>query len=304
MAFTSKSGTIQYEVRDGIAYVTLNRPAAQNALNGQMQIELSEVWPEINEDTNVKAVILTGKGENFCGWAGPEEVELKDGRQDWIGGHAHKDYEALKKAGIGPVPEASGLHHLGLPDRTRGRPAKPLIAAVNGACAGQGLAFIYFADIVICAQNAQFFDPRVSVSETPLEEVMGLIHLNSVPRIVGLRMAYAGGRFKVGADQAFQVGMATEVVADDKLLARATELAKQMADASPAAIQALVAGYWDTVDMPYGQARFIAKLFGQQARQMDGQEGHTALLEGRKPSWPSDKEWGLPWPAVRLPVKE
>lgn len=304
MAYQAKHGTVQLETRDGVAYVTLNRPGARNALNGDMQWDLSDVWPAVNTDREAQVVVVSGKGDVFSDWseAKGEGDGLEAAAMDGIRAYERKPHPALAKQGIAAVPQVQGLRYVGLPDRTRGRPAKPMITAVQGACSGPALSFVSYADIVICSDDAQFFEPRAKHSQAPLEETLSMIHLGSVRAHEWLRMAYLGATYKVSAQRAYQLGMVTEVVPRGQLMSRATQLAGMIKDASPAAVRAVVACYWKTVSKPYKEARLIAPLDAQQARTMDGKEGYLAWVEGRTPAWPSATTfpWPPPWPPVTV----
>lgn len=116
-----------------------------------------------------------------------------------------------------------------------------------------------------------------------------------------MRMAIMGERYKVDARRAFEMGMVTEVVPKDKLLARATELANHIKEASPAATRAVVAGFWDVfTNAPYEKGKWYAQMYAQQARQIDGKEGILAWVERRTPAWPSLTTWSPPWDTVRI----
>jgi enoyl-CoA hydratase/carnithine racemase len=301
MAYNSPNGTIEYQAEDSIAWVILNQPENRNTLDGKMQHDLADVWPEINEDESVRVVIVAANGECFSdGQVVDPEPRASVSRQDWLRVYTHQPTEDLEELGLSPSMDSIGLHQMGIPDRTKGRPAKPMIVAIHGACAGAALEFVSFADIVLCADDAEFFDRSASVGDAPLEEMSSLMHLRSLRRLIALRMAYEGDGFKIDAQRAYQLGMATDVAPREQLRERARELAGYMLEASPAAIRAVVAGHWDPINMPYGQARMITSLFAQQAREIDGKEGYLAWDEGRDPVWPSLSSWANPWPAFRL----
>lgn len=303
MTYQAKHGTVKFEVRDGIAYVTLNRPEARNSMNGDMQWDLSEVWPEVNTNREVQVVIVSGEGEVFSDWDESKSGgDRSKAATDAIRAYERKPDPALAKEGIAAVPQVQGLRHVGTPDRTRARPAKPVITAVNGACSGPALTFVSYADIVICSEDAQFFEPRAKYSQAPLEETLGMIHLGSVRAHQWLRMAYMGSAYKVSAQRAYELGMVMEVVPRGQLMHRATQLAEMIKEASPAAVRGVVAVYWKTVSKPYKEARLIAPLDAQQARTMDGKEGYLAWVEKRTPVWPSTSlfPWPPPWPPVTI----
>ena len=301
MAFQPSHGTIEFQIKDGVAYVMLNRPNERNTVNPDMQMDLNECWPEINHNQDVRAAIISGNGDDFCNGIDESEFSEDESMANILAAYGHKEFPDLWKSGLASITEAPAYLKFGLPDRARGRPAKPLIVAINGMCSGAGLRFVSTADIVICAEDAQFFEPRVNASLVPGEETLALTRLKSTPREIALRMAIMGDRFKVDAQRAYEVGMATEVTPKDKLLTRATEIALQIADASPAATRAVVAGFWDVFTRtPYSKALWFAQIFAQQARRIDGKEGTLAHVEGRNPEWPSRTTWSPPWTPHRI----
>lgn len=299
MAYESKHGTVQLQVRDGVGYVILDRPKAHNALNGDMQWDLNEVWPEVNNNRKVQVVVVTGRGDVFSDCSHPADGDgpIDPAALDPIRAYERKPDPSLAKHGIGVMPQVQGLRYVGLPDRLAGRPAKPMITAINGTCSGLALTFVAYGDIVICSSDAEFF--AVKDNGAPLEETLTMVHLASVRSHEWLRMAYMGAKYKVKADRAFQLGMVAEVVPAGRLMERAADLADMIKDASPAAVRAVVAAYWRTISKPYDEARMIAPLDAQQARTIDGKEGHIAWDEGRAPVWPSSTTF--PWPPAWPP---
>ena len=301
MAYQAKHGTVELEIRDSVAYVTLNRPKERNAINGDMQWDLNTLWPELNNDRGVHVIAVTGKGSAFSDATGEtaKDTALTPVALDPIRTYERKPDPSLAAKGIGVMPQVQGLRYVGIPDRTAGRPAKPMIVAVNGACSGLGLTFIAYADIVVCADDAHFFSARANASEAPLEETLAMVHLGSLRSHEWLRMAYMGAKYKVTAQRAYQLGMANEVAPKAQLMTRVAQLASYITEASPAAVRAVVAGYWRTVSKPYQETLHIAPLDAQQARTMDGKEGYLAWDEGRKPVWPSTTLF--PWPPAWPP---
>lgn len=283
MPYKPVNGAVELEVKDDIAYMTLNRPEKGNTINTAMEDDLVQCWLEVNNNLPIRAVIITGKGRDFC--SGVDEKEFTEGE------HAD-DLQNIDVHNNFRVP---------LPDRAHSRPAKPMIVAVNGACSGKGLRFIATADIVICSDDAVFYDPRPNLSLAPIQEILALTRLKSAPKGIAMRMAAMGENYKIDARRALEFGMVTEVVPKDRLLARATELANYIKEASPAATRAAVAGFWDVFTCaPLDKGRWYAQMYSQQARHMDGKEGALAWLEGRAPVWPSLTSWSPPWTPIRI----
>lgn len=305
MAWQAKHGTVELEIRDGVAYVTLNRPKQRNAINGDMQWDLSTVWPAVNDDRSVQVVVVSGKGKDFSDANGETEAKVAVDPKSFGPARifGHKPDPALEKQGVAMAMPTQGswpgMRYVGLPDRTQGRPNKPMITAINGQCSGPGLLFVAFADIVIAADDAQFFSAQSNATSAPFEETVALIHLASLRAHEWLRMASMGDKYKVSAERARQLGMITEVVPGPQLIKRAGELGAKIQEGSPAAVRAAISAYWRTISIPYRDALMLAPVDGQQARLMDGKEGYLAWDEGRAPVFPSKTVF--PWPPAWPP---
>ena len=162
---------------------------------------------------------------------------------------------------------------------------KPVIAAVNGTCAGGGLHFVADADIVIASSNATFLDPHVSVGQVTAFEAIGLVDKLSFEPV--MRMALAGRYERIDAARAYQLGMISEVVdPPEQLRARAQELAETIAKNSPAAMRATKRALWGALEMGLTDA---CKAGAQELVSMwghpDQTEGPAAFSEKREPAF-------------------
>lgn len=206
--------TLLLEVADGVATVTLNRPAALNAFSVPMQRELAVLIPQLAGDDAVRAVILTGAGRAFC--AGGDIGEME--------------------AVADPVPLAgrNKLHRmLTTVLMPLLRLEKPVIAAVNGAAVGAGMNLALAADITLVAETATFGQVFVKVGLVP--DTGGLYLLT---RLIGLNRAKElcfTGRM-VSAREALELGLVNRVVAPDGLMPAALALAQELARGATAAI--------------------------------------------------------------------
>lgn len=122
-----------------------------------------------------------------------------------------------------------------------------MVAAVHGMCAGGGQYFINEADIIICSDDATFFDPHASVGIVSALEPIGMLH-RGVPLGDVLRWALMGNEERITADTALRLGLVSEVVARDDLRARAHEIAASIAKRNPKAIQGTVRAIWESLD--------------------------------------------------------
>lgn len=125
---------------------------------------------------------------------------------------------------------------------------KPVVAAVNGTCAGGGLHFVADADIVIAADNATFLDPHVSAGQVSAFESIGL--LKKAPMESVARIVLTGAHERLSAERARQLGVVSEVVAADGLRDRARQLAADMAEQDPVRLRAMKRALWNALEAP------------------------------------------------------
>lgn len=252
------------EQRGSVAIVTLNQPARKNALSSRMLTELVETWPRLDADETVRVVVLTGAGEGFCTGA-----DMKD---------------AAEQGGLaGPDPESVGEGSPALTPRMA-RMYKPVIVAVNGTCAGGGLHFVVDSDIVIASDRAVFTDPHVTVGQVSALEPIGLCR--KIPVEAVLRMVVMGRHERIDAQRALALGMVSEVVPHDQLMARALELAELVATNSPAATRRSLEAIWRSFDvgLEEGLRRGMDSL-EEHWKHPDAAEGPRAFAERRAPQW-------------------
>jgi enoyl-CoA hydratase/carnithine racemase len=224
-----------------------------------MRFELEDLWTALAGDPSVRCVVMTGAGRGFC--AGADVDDLAAPR---------------RARGEGLDDELAFL-----PGR---RLEVPVVAAVNGVCAGGGLHFVADADIVVAGESARFVDPHVSVGQVSGIEPASLAL--RVPLPVLSRLALLGKEEQIDAHAALACGLVSEVVADGELAKRGQELAGSLAAASPAALRATrrvlrdlekslvepaMAAGWDAVQAHWAHP--------------DAVEGPRAFAERRSPRW-------------------
>jgi enoyl-CoA hydratase/carnithine racemase len=252
------SETILVERRDAVTIVTLNRPERRNAFDAAQMERLASLWRELADDDGVRCVVLTGAGPGFCAGA---DMTLLEGREE--GAATAKDELAFLPGGI---------------------LACPVIAAVNGVCAGGGLHFVADADIAIASDRASFIDPHVSVGQvTALEPLQLALR---VRQDVLVRMALLGRHERLDAGRALDAGLISEVVPHEQLLDRALELAGQIASNSPAAVrlsrQALRSLETEILEASMERGW---DLIRSHWKHPDAAEGPRAFEERREPNW-------------------
>lgn len=208
----SISEQVATAVQRGIGTITLHRPERLNALTWTIMDQIRAVIEELCARADVRALVITGAGRGFC--AGYDLVELDAG-----GGNLQYSVPAGIEASLNPLCEAIAGASV------------PVVAAVNGPCAGGGLGLALLADIVVAAESAYFVVPQVS----SLGVVPDAGATWTLPRILGraraLGMSLTGAR--ISADRAEQWGLIWQSVPDEELMPRAYALAGELARRTP-----------------------------------------------------------------------
>lgn len=222
--------TIRYETSaDHVAAITLDRPEVLNAFDRTMCEEMRIAWRRVKDDPSVHAVVLRAAGDRaFC--AGLDTKQAYGQPADvWN----HEDPGELLS------PKWQQVW-------------KPVVCAVQGICTAGAFYFVNEADIVICSDDATFFDSHVTYGLVSALEPVGLM------RKVGLgetlRIALSGNDERVTAPTALRIGLVTEVVARADLWTRAHEIAAGIARKPTAATQGTVRAIWESLDRPYRAA--------------------------------------------------
>ncbi len=259
---------ILIEKADGIATVTLNRPHRLNALTSRMlQEDLPALWAGLEQDRQVKVVIFTGAGQRaFCSGMDVKEAAASP---DWGRQQPSRD---------GGGARLTARHH---------QFTKPVIAAVNGICSGGGLMFVSDSDISIASDNATFFNPGVAIGQ--LATFAPITWTRWVPFHALMRMTIVGGKERIGADQAKELGIVTEVVDQERLLPRAREIAAMIAQCSPAAVRFAKRILWEALEHNLADAHANGiRIMAEYRGHPDLQEGPRAFAEKRTPQWAED----------------
>ena len=263
--------TLRVERRGAVGWLVFDRPQAANAMDATMLAELERAWLELDADPAVRVIVNTGAGSAFQ--TGLDVVQLS------------RDKEALREQSR----------------RTRDAELrftawhnsiwKPVIAAVNGVCAGGGLHFVADADIVIASSDATFLDAHVSIGQVAAYEDIALVRKSPAEPI--LRMALVGRHERITAQRAHQLGILSQVVdPPTSLEAEAQALADNVARNSPAAMRATKKALWGALEMGLTDAckagaRELVAMWGHP----DQTEGPLAYTEKREPEWvPLDAE--------------
>ncbi|MGQ9721815.1 MAG: enoyl-CoA hydratase/isomerase family protein [Candidatus Jordarchaeum sp.] len=256
--------TILYEVQEGVATITLNRPEVLNAFNTQMNQDLKLALMKTKENENVRAIIITGAGRGFC--SGADVKSFADGVA----------LESFKK-----MVENEELMDLLISPYDLVNVEKPIIAAVNGVAVGFGMNLCINCDIIIASENASFGEFFVRMGILP--DMNGCFIL---PRILGIHKAkeliFTGDR--IDAKEAERIGLVNKVVPHEELMPTVKALAKKLAESAPLAIgmakRLIHEGYGELFsEMLKQEIRYQAKLYASE----DHMEAALAFFEKRKP---------------------
>jgi len=253
---------ILFEVSEGIARLTLNRPERLNSFNTHMHSEVQDALTAIGRDGSARVLVVTGAGRGFCaGQDLSDRVVAPGGAPPDLGSSIERGYKPLILA----------LRRLPL----------PVIAAVNGVAAGAGANIALACDLVIAARSATFIQAFAKIGLVPDSGGTWML-----PRLVGparaLGLALLGE--KLPAEQAAQWGLIWRCVDDAQLSAEVDTLARQLAAAPTLGLartkQAMLAGWGRTLEQQLDIERDLQQELGHSA---DYAEGVAAFMEKRVP---------------------
>jgi enoyl-CoA hydratase len=253
--------------RDGpILVVTLNRPERRNALSPEMLARMADAWVELSEDPDLRAGIVTGAGGNFCSGADLKAMSgMGSGTPEWA--------ERIKNE-AGLAWKALLRHY---------RPTKPLIAAVEGYAVAGGTEILQAMEIRVAAETATLGIAEVRRGLFPLGGSTVRLR-RQIPFTIAAEMLLTG-RF-VSAREAKEIGLIGHVVPEGQALAKAREIALQIAENGPLAVQAVLRSLRETeglseTDGLERELEIGQPIFGTK----DAMEGPRAFAEKRKPKF-------------------
>jgi len=269
---------ILYEVSDGIATITLNRPDKLNAFTGRMMHEIISALDITDADDDVKVVIFTGAGRAYCAGA-----DLSSGGETFAKGGS----DVLTKQG---VPRDGG----GLVSLRIFNSKKPVIGVINGPAVGVGVTMTLPMDFRLASDTAKFgfvFAKRGIVPEACSSYFL--------PRLVGISKAtewvYTGRVF--GADEALSGGLVRSVHSGDDLMKTAREIAREIADnTAPVSVAMSRRMLWQMLGASHPMEAHRADSRGimERGRSADSKEGVVSFLEKRSAVYPDKVSDGLP----------
>ncbi len=254
-------GGIRYELREGIGYLTFDRPQARNAMTFEMYERLYEIALGANDEPGLRALVLTGSGNAFV--AGTDIGEFKGFTEQQA-----IEYEAKMDRILGALESVR----------------VPTVAAIGGATTGGGLAIASACDLRVASAEATFGMP---IART-LGNCLSLANLVRIASLIGIartKELIFTARL-VRSDEALRIGLVHEVIPADALAARAEELGRTAAEFAPLTL-------WATKE---GLRRIRQRLLPDEGRDLillcytsaDFHEGVSAFIEKRKPEWRGD----------------
>ncbi|MBO3747251.1 crotonase/enoyl-CoA hydratase family protein [Streptosporangiaceae bacterium NEAU-GS5] len=250
------SDEVLVDVNDGVAVITINRPQARNAVNGAVARGMVAAIDELDERSDVSALVLTGAGGTFC--AG---MDLKA----FLAG----DFPVIEGRGFGGIAESP--------------PRKPLVAAVEGYALAGGFELVLSCDVVVSSEEAKFGLPEPK--RGLVAGAGGIMRLpRRIPYHVAMEMALTGDHYS--AARLYELGLVNRITPAGEALPGALELARKIAANAPLALAAtkrviVESADWPREEMFARQGPIINPVFGSK----DAMEGAAAFAEKRAPRW-------------------
>jgi len=261
------TGSVTHEDRGRVRILTLDRPAAYNALSMAMIEALDRALAAALAEPAVGAIVLTGAGRGFC--AGHDLKELR--------AEGPENPENKREASLTRLFDTCGEVMVRISDSP-----KPIIAAVHGVATAAGCQLVASCDLAVAAASTRFATPGVNIGlfcSTPMVALS-----RTVARKHALEMLLLGDM--IDAEHAARIGLINRVVADGDHLEVAVTLAARIAEHSPLTLRLGKAAFQQQLEQPLDEAYYhCARVMVENMQALDAAEGIDAFLEGRKPSW-------------------
>lgn len=250
---------VRYEKRDGIAYVTIDRPEALNAVDSAAKHELAAAWQDVAADPAVRVAVLAGAGTRaFCAGSDIKEMDQR--------GRTVSDDEMYRM----------------LPGYAT-RVDKPIVAVIHGYCLGAGMNLAMHCDLRLAASDAVFGLPEVQ--HGMISALSALLLPLVLPTAQALELLLLGER--VSADDAYRMGFVNRVVPPDALAAEAERWAARLRDNSPVAVQITKRlASFSLSGLRAEAAELVARSRADVDASADFREGVQAFMERRPPRFP------------------
>ncbi|WP_312048856.1 enoyl-CoA hydratase [Acinetobacter courvalinii] len=248
---------VDYSIQK-IALVKINRPDVKNALNTEVRKQLAQIFTELSFNDDIHAIVLTGGDEVFAAGADLKEMATATSTEMLLR-HTERYWNAIAQC------------------------PKPVIAAVNGYALGGGCELAMHTDIIIAGKSATFGQPEIKVGLMP--GAGGTQRLfRAVGKFHAMRMIMTGAMVK--AEEAYSIGLVSQVTEDDQTIATAIQMAQSLAKMPPIALQQIKEVALMSEDVPLNAGLALErKSFQLLFSTEDKHEGIQAFMEKRKPSY-------------------
>jgi len=252
---------IIYDVKDGLAFVTINRPQKLNALNSDLIHDLSDAFQQIKQDDGIKAVLITGAGDKaFISGADIQELSVltpMTGKEKMLTGHAL--FNLIENIG------------------------KVVVAAVNGFALGGGCELAMACTLRFASADARFGQPEINLGVIP-----GYGGTQRLSRLVGkgraLELILSGDM--INAEEAYRIGLVNKIFPKDRLLEEAEAFCRKLMAKGPIALRCALEAVNKGLNQTLAEGLNLeANLFALLCATQDTKEGLTAFLEKRKPTF-------------------
>ena len=253
--------SVRCEIKDHIAWVTIDRPEVLNAIDDASEARLREIWSDLEQNREVRAAVLTGAGDRaFCTGADVKNTG-KEGLEYWA---------QPRTGGFGGISIRTTLDI-------------PVIARVNGHALGGGFEMVLGCDIVLAASEATFGLPEPKLGRLPLDGGMLLLS-RQIPRKQAMGMLFTGRR--VPAAEGHRLGFVNEVVPRAELDAAVARWLEEIMACAPLSLRAIKQIVNATAQMSVDQAQALRlPALVEALKSEDGLEGVRAFQQKRKPVW-------------------
>jgi enoyl-CoA hydratase len=257
--------TILYEVREHVAFITMNRPESMNAINRQMARELVEACKQAEDDSAIRVVIFTGAGERAFS--------------------AGMDLKERAETSFSPIERRNQKIAATIYTQSRAIAAmtKPTIAAIRGYCVGGGLEMALACDLRVAAEDA-----KLGLAEVRRGLIPGAGGTQRLPRVVGVAKALEIGLTgeNVTGSEAHRLGLVNIAVPADEVAKAAEDLAGKILKGAPLSVAFVKEAVRKGIELPLEEGlRLEADLSAMIATTEDSKEGPRAFAEKRAPVW-------------------
>lgn len=247
-----RSILVQLDAETRVVTATLNRPHALNAITQSMLDDFVAFWRWARLEDGVNAVVVRGAMESKAFTSGVD-VRGGDDGDDRVARHPNVFVNESVLDQL--APRMHGLY-------------KPVICAVHGACAGAGLFLLNDADIAICSEDAEFFDPHLSIGIASAMGPIGMSRRVNLGEV--LRYTLMSNAERLTAATALRIGLVTEVTSRETLWGRADELARIVASYDTVAVQGTLKAIWEGLELGRKAALERASLYSDAAKASSG----------------------------------